>query len=225
MCGRYTLTKSPEEALHLAGVDHTPDTPPRYNIAPGQQIYAVIRDPEINNRKMVRLLEWGLIPSWTKQRLPGRAMINARAETVGEKPSFRDAVRYRRCLIPADGYYEWKGSSAGSKTPCYITMKDSRVFFLAGIWESWLGPGEEAVDSCAIITTTANDSLASVHQRMPVILEAEKAIDWMDMNIFRSDALQTMLSPFNSSEMTFHPVSSLVNSPRNDHPDCIISVE
>lgn len=225
MCGRYTLTKSPAEAFKNAKVDHVPHLSARYNIAPGQQICAVIRDPEANNRKMARLLEWGLIPSWTKERLPGRALINARAETIGEKASFRDAVRYRRCLIPADGYFEWRQNPDATKTPCYIRMIDARVFFFAGIWESWLGPGEEAVDSCAIITTGTCKLLKSIHQRMPVILEADKAVAWMNMNICKPGDLQHLMSAFPDDQMTFYPVSPSVNSPRNDNPDCIRQAE
>ncbi len=221
MCGRYALTKQPTDELNRIGITDARDLPLSYNVAPGQHIPVVLHEPERNMRRALRGLEWGLIAPWTKEKAKAHRMINARGETLDSKPSFKGAARHRRCLIPADGFYEWARSSDGTKTPHHIRMKDSRVFFFAGIWESWDGPNEEAIDSCAIITTEPNPLMKRIHTRMPVIMEGDNALKWIDPATQSLKPLSPLLVPFDESEMVAFPVSTRVNSPRNNDPECI----
>ncbi len=222
MCGRYSLTKTPRDELGRVGITDAPDVPARYNISPGQQIAAVLNEPERNDRRTLRALEWGLLPPWTKDLSSARRSINARAETIDEKPTFRGAARHHRCLIPADGFYEWAKCGNGSRLPYYISMKNSRVFFLAAIWESWDGPNGEAIDSCAILTTKPNALTRKIHDRMPVILEGDDANTWLDYTIQTVAPLKRLFSPYPEDEMMAYPVSPRVNSPRNDDEGCIL---
>ena len=224
MCGRYSLTKTPKDELGRVGITDTTGMHPRFNISPGQQIATVINDPELNGRRSLRALEWGLIPPWTKDRDMGRRLINARAETINEKPSFRGAARHHRCLIPADGFYEWTKGAGQSKQPWYIHLKGGRPFFFAGLWESWDGPNGEAVDSCTIITTNPNPLVKKIHHRMPVILDGDGVEAWIDASITRVKPLEQFLCPFPESEMAAYPVSPRVNSPANDDDACIAKV-
>lgn len=221
MCGRYSLAKTAKDELGRVGITDAPDIPAKYNIAPGQHLPAVLNDPELNERRALRALEWGLLPHWTKDLSTARRSINARAETIDEKPTFRAAARHHRCLIPADGFYEWAKLGPGGKQPYYIKMKDSRVFFFAGIWESWDGPNGEAIDSCAILTTTPNALTRRIHNRMPVILEGPNAEMWLDCKIQTVAPLKKLFIPFPEGEMTAYPVSPHVNSPANDDENCI----
>lgn len=220
MCGRYSLTKTPKDELGRVGITDAPDVPAKYNIAPGQHIPAVLNEPEFNERRALRALEWGLLPHWTKDLKAARRSINARAETIDEKPTFRGAARHHRCLIPADGFYEWAKRGNGTKQPFYFRMKDSRIFFFAGIWESWDGPNGEAVDSCAILTTTPNEVTRAIHNRMPVILEGDDATTWLDPSIQTVAPLKTLFRPYPDGEMIAYAVSPYVNSPRNDGEQC-----
>jgi putative SOS response-associated peptidase YedK len=213
MCGRYTLKTSLDtltQQLDLTG--RMPSLPPNYNVAPTQSVAAVM------SGRRLETLRWGLVPSWAKDESIGARLINARAETVSEKPSFRSAFRRRRCLIPADGFYEWRRVNGG-KQPYYITLRGGEPFVFAGIWESW-SSAEEEVLSCAIITTTANPLVAEIHERMPVIIPAAAYDDWLDPEADAHEAL-ALLEPYPADEMEAYPVSTHVNRPANNDERCV----
>ena len=216
MCGRFTLHASPEELSQRFGIMPPADLKPRYNLSPSQLVFGV---RETVGRREGAWLRWGLIPSWAKARKTNYSMINARAETVANKPAFRAAYRRRRCLIPADGFYEWKSSPTG-KQPYYIRIDGGEVFGLAGLWEHWEGEGN-VIESCTILVTAANGLMRSVHERMPVILDAEHYASWLDVERFDAVRLAALLQPFPEERMDMYPVSPQVNSPRNDHEGCI----
>jgi putative SOS response-associated peptidase YedK len=218
MCGRFTLTLD-ADGLQQAfpGMQPPPIVAPRYNVAPTQPVLAV---PNNQPDKMTFML-WGLIPGWAKDTAIGNKMINARAETLAEKPSFKHAYKRRRCLILADGFYEWQtipGSKA--KQPMFIHLKDRQPFGLAGLWEVW-HPGDENILSCTIITTEPNEFMAQIHTRMPVILPPSAWEEWLDPGEQPPDALAPLLTAYPASEMAAYPVSTVVNSPANDTPECI----
>jgi putative SOS response-associated peptidase YedK len=216
MCGRYTL-KTPADVLaERFDLDEYPSSlTPSYNIAPTQEVAAVVEEDE---KRKLELFRWGLVPSWAKDPAIGNKMINARAETVSEKPSFRSAFKKRRCLIVADGFYEWQKSDNG-KQPFYIRMKDSSPFAFAGLWESW-DKGEQ-IRSCSIITTDANDLMNEIHHRMPVILPPENYGVWLDPDFDEKEALSDLLRPYPSEEMKAYAVSRRVNRPSNNEPSVI----
>ena len=221
MCGRYTLT-APSESLAemLPGLEITDEISPRYNIAPTQEV-AVVPN---NGENRMEHFRWGLIPSWAKDPKIGNRMINARSETLAEKPSFRTAYKRRRCLVLADGYYEWRREGdRGGKTPYYIRMESEKPFAFAGLWESWRQAGEDtSLQSCTIITCPPNEKLERIHDRMPVILEAEEYDLWLSPKEQASAELNHLLKPYPAEEMTAYPVSRLVNQPKNDSPECIL---
>jgi putative SOS response-associated peptidase YedK len=190
-----------------------PDLTPRYNVAPTQQI-GVVRTAD--GQRELSFMQWGLVPRWAKDPKIGSQMINARAETAAEKPAFRDAFRKRRCLVVADGFYEWKKTGGKTKQPFYIRMKDHRPFGFAGLWERW---GE--LESCTILTTRPNELCASVHDRMPVILSPNDYDQWLDQQVTDAAALQPLLDPYPSDEMAADPVGTHVNSVRNIDERCI----
>ena len=219
MCGRFTLrTPTPVLAARFR-LETMPELFPRYNIAP-TQISPIIRD----THREVAQLRWGLIPSWAKDAKIGGRMINARGETVAEKPAFRKAFRRRRCLVMADGYFEWR-KVGREKRPLYIRMHDEQPFAMAGLWDRWFGTKEEKRDppweSFTIITTDANELTADVHDRMPVILAADDWELWLDTELEDPQALQPLLRPYASDAMKVDPVSSHVNSVRNDDARCV----
>ncbi len=216
MCGRYTL-KTPIDVLaeHFEVEEYPASLTPSYNIAPTQGVVAVMED---DDKRKLEIFHWGLIPSWAKDPAIGNKMINARAETVSEKPSFRSAFKRRRCLIVADGFYEWQKTDNG-KQPYYIRMKDSTPFAFAGLWETWQN-GEE-IRSCTIITTDANDLMGEIHHRMPVILPPENYGVWLDPGFEEKEALSDLLKPYRSEEMEAYPVSRRVNKPSNNEPSVI----
>ena len=217
MCGRFAFF-SPVEAIQaLFDVTDAPALEPRYNIAPSQAI-AVLRGTEAGGTELAQL-RWGLVPSWAKDPGIGNRLINARAETVAEKPAFRAAYRRRRCAILADGFYEWQAVAGGPKQPWFITVADQRPFLMAGIWEHW-EKGPEPLFTCAIITRQANAGMARVHHRMPVILAAGALDAWLH----GSDAEPAdRCLQADAPELAMHPVSRAVNSPANDGPDLIRS--
>jgi putative SOS response-associated peptidase YedK len=219
MCGRFTLTIDPshlQEAFPWAMIPD--DLPPRYNIAPSQPV-AVIPNSGDNTLSMYK---WGLIPSWSKDSAIGDRMINARAETLAEKPSFRNAYRRRRCLILADGFYEWKQNPGmKSKQPMYIRLKNNFPFAFAGLWELWNSPEGSEVRSCTIITTQPNTLLESIHNRMPVILPPDTYSRWLASEDQQPSQLADLLIPYPASEMIAFPVSRLVNSPLTESPNLI----
>ena len=220
MCGRFTLRTSAASLVEHFGGELSFDLPFRYNIAPTQPVATVRISPDAGCRRW-QMLRWGLIPSWAKEESIGNRMINARAETLSEKPAFRTAWRRRRCLIPADGYYEWQ-KTGKSKQPFYIRLRDDSPFAMAGLWESWMNPAAgEPVESCTVITTDANELTRPIHDRMPVILNAVDYDRWLDPQLPNLDPLRELLRPFDSLAMRADPVSTLVNNPRNDGPRCV----
>jgi putative SOS response-associated peptidase YedK len=220
MCGRFTLRTNASEIADAFQVDgDVPDLMPRYNIAPTQEVVSVRRNAETDPRELV-LLHWGLIPSWSKDAKIASNLINARAETVAEKPSFRSAFTKRRCLIVADGFYEWQKLADGKKQPVFIHRKDDEPFGFAGLWESWKNEGKE-IQSCTIITTMANELMQPLHDRMPVILSADNFPTWLDTANKDKATLQELLRPCNSELLEAFPVSPLVNNPRNESPKCL----
>ncbi|WP_447971616.1 SOS response-associated peptidase [Nitrospira sp. M1] len=218
MCGRYTQTGKFDNLLKLLRVLRKPPLTPRYNIAPGQMVACVRHDPENDQRECV-MLKWGLIPFWAEDPSLGQKLINARGETVAEKPSFRKSFQSRRCLVLADGFYEWKQEGT-AKQPYYIRFKDHRPFVFAGLWERW-AKIESPIQSCTIITTTPNVLMQPLYRRMPVILNTHDCHVWLDSTIQNPALLHPLLQPMDSEEMEAYPVSPLVNNPRNDVPACI----
>ena len=216
MCGRYTLHTSPERLGQVFGAQAPAELRPRYNIAPSQSVLAVRKSAE---GREYSLLRWGLVPFWAETEKTGYNMINARAETVAQKPAFRAAYRHRRCLIPADGFYEWKPAESG-KQPYHIRMRDSDVFAFAGLWERWEGE-DKVLESCTIIVTEANDLMKPIHERMPVILNAEDYETWLDTDRFDAGPLGSLLKPYPADGMQAYPVGKQVNSPKRDDEDCI----
>jgi len=216
MCGRFTL-KSPERIkLARLNAENVPLLFPRYNIAPSQSVLALA---DFGNGAELSPLTWGLIPSWSTD---SKGFINARAETIETKRSFRESFQSRRCLIPADGFYEWKRTGR-AKQPFYFQLNDEAVFAFAGVWDRWTKDGAR-INSCAIITTEANELLHPIHDRMPVILHPALHNIWLDPRT-ESAELKELLAPFPTSEMKSHPVSSAVNSVENDSADLIVRVD
>lgn len=219
MCGRYSLTSPPEVMRRLFGLTTTPNYPARYNIAP-TQLVPVVRRAEVAGDAVPEFafLRWGLVPGWASDLSIGARMINARAETVREKPAYRAAYRQRRCLVPADGFYEWKAEGK-AKQPVRITLDNGELFAFAGLWEHWKGP-EGPVASFTIITTVAATSIAAIHERMPVILDPTYHGRWLDPRA-EPDALDALLRPFPSDRLKATPVSTRVNSVKNDDEACL----
>ena len=217
MCGRFVYAaQCDENQLAFPQVIFPNEMPLRYNIVPGQDITAIANTAE----PRADTFKWGLIPAWAKDHKIGNRLINARGEILAEKPSFRTAFKRRRCLIPTTGFYEWQRNPDGrTKTPMYIALKSGTPFAFAGLWESWHSPEGQSIQSCTIITTEPNDLMAPIHNRMPATLPANAYDRWLDP-AERTD-LQDLLVPYSAQEMIAHPVSTLVNSPINDTPDCL----
>ena len=222
MCGRYSLQTPADILVGHFQLKKAPLLNPRYNIAPAQPI-AIVRLLTLQTGREMELVRWGLIPSWAKDPGIGNRMINARAETVSEKPAFREAFARSRCLIPADGYYEWQrqGRLGQRKQPFYIRMRDERAFAFAGLWERWRGPDDKAVETCAILTTEPNAALKEIHDRMPVILDPQDYEQWLDPYIRQAELLQPLLRPYRDDELTAYAVSLRVNDPTHDDAACI----
>ena len=220
MCGRFTLTVDPSD-LQEAFADYTfpAKFAPRFNIAPSQPILAIPNDA----KHKADFFIWGLIPSWAKDPSIGNRLINARGETLAEKPSFRGALKYKRCLILADGFYEWK-SQPGTKTkvPHFIFLKSRQPFAFAGLWDEWHSPDGGSVRSATIVTIAPNELMATLHNRMPVILPPSAYAQWLDPAPQTPDRLLPLLQPFPADEMDAHPVSTLVNSPANDRAELVV---
>jgi len=206
------------KVAELFGADETPNSEPRYNVAPTQPVAAIRIGSAAETREIV-FLRWGLIPHWADDPSIGNRMINARAETVSSKPSFRQAFKKRRCLVVADGFYEWQKVD-GKKQPFYIHLKDDQPFGFAGLWERWSGKGEE-IQSCTIITTEPNELMKPIHNRMPVIVQQEDYDRWLNPAFEDGKALQQVLRRYPTELMAAYPVSTLVNNPRNDVAECI----
>lgn len=216
MCGRFTLTADADDLAKHFNLDNIPKHIPRYNIAPSQSVLTLCHLPD--NGLAALPMRWGLIPHWAKDPTIGNKMINARAETVHEKPSFRAAFKNQRCIIPADGFFEWQQTN--SKTPHYIYLKEHGLFAFAGLWDKWVDMTGKIVSSCTIITTQANQTISALHPRMPVMLNKETFTRWLDPQAGVAE-LRALLSSYQAEDLQSHPVSRLVNNPSNDLPDCI----
>lgn len=216
MCSRFTLS-NPESMSSLIEICEVRMFP-RYNIAPSQKVSVVFADPDSYQRQLA-FMRWGLIPEWMTGTNPGKGWINARSETADIKPAFRRAFRSRRCLIPADGFYEWKRQSK-ERQPIYYSLKEREIFAFAGLWDRWRGPNGLSLDSCTILTTKPNEVVAPVHNRMPVILGSTQRESWIDPSTSLLQA-RKLLAPYPSENMDSYPVSTLVNKPENDYPACI----
>jgi len=221
MCGRYTLRTPAAILKDYFGLSDLPGLAPRYNIAPSQAVGAVRFTDGM--REWVQL-RWGMIPKWAKEPSIGNRMINARAETVAEKPAFREAFEQRRCLIPADGFYEWQKLDGGGKQPYYLSRTGGELFAFAGLWARWRDRTSGVViESCTVITTTPNELLAPIHDRMPVMLDCEAADEWIRTDAVPG-ALDVLLQPFPADAMRAEPVSNHVNRPANDDPGCVAPI-
>jgi putative SOS response-associated peptidase YedK len=215
MCGRFAQKSPAKKITKKFKVEEVPPLVERYNVAPTQSVL-VVREPD--EREAV-FLKWGLVPRWAKDPAIGNRLINARAETVTEKPSFREAFARRRCLVPLDGFFEWS-RRGDRKRPFYFHMRDGEPFGIAGLWERWEGEGGP-LETCTLLTTEANELLAPYHDRMPVILRPEDYEAWLDVGARRPELLTPLLRPFPHAEMAAYPVSAVVNSPLNDGPRCV----
>lgn len=222
MCGRFTFATAPQALVELFGLDEVPDLTPRYNIAPSQgaPVVRVVLAGE-QQRRELRLLRWGLVPSWAKDPAVGNRMINARSETAASKPAFRAAFKRRRCLVLADGFYEWQARGKGrGKQPHLIRLRHGGPFAFAGLWERWReAPDGEELHTCTLLTCAPNELVAPIHDRMPVILPPEAYAPWLDPELQDVAQLQQLLRPYPAGEMEAFPVSPRVNSPRVDDPD------
>lgn len=213
MCGRFTLKTDIDTIAQLFSVKPSLEVTPRYNIAPTQQVVTILR----NGTSHLEYLHWGLIPSWAKDEAIGNKMINARAETLAEKPSFKRLLRSKRCLVIADGFYEWRQESGTkTKTPIYITLKNGNPFAFAGLWDLWHSPDSQQIRSCTLVTTQPNELMASIHNRMPVILSSHAHEQWLDTTLHDEHALSSLLVPYPAEEMAARAVSRLVNDPRRE---------
>jgi len=219
MCGRYTIVVSMEELMmrYLNELPMDKYHIPRYNVAPMQYVTAVVHDGMKNRLGELR---WGLVPSWAPDDKIGSKMINARAETLLEKNSFKLLIRRKRAIIPADGFYEWK-KSGSLKQPMRITMKDGALFSMAGLYDTWASPDGRKISTCTIITTTPNRLMADIHDRMPVILRPEDEAEWLDRSNEDVQGLLALLRPYSAEKMRAYPVSPKVGNVKNDTPDCI----
>jgi putative SOS response-associated peptidase YedK len=217
MCGRYAITSAPEAIRALFGYPETPDFPPRYNVAPTQPV-PVVRLAE--GKRRFALMRWGLVPAWVKDPRAFSLLVMGRGESVNDKPAFRAAMRYRRCLIPADGFYEWKRDGQKSQ-PYYVRLKAGGPMALAGLWETWTGPNGEEMDSVAVVTTQANRTVAAIHDRMPVIVAPDAFDFWLDCR--RVDALtaSALIAPAPEGMLEMYEVSPEVNRTANDSPTLV----
>lgn len=222
MCGRFVFDIPGEILLETFGLAALPAVLPRYNVAPTQLVPAVRCTADGVTR--LDYLQWGLIPSWAKERSIGSMMINARSETVSEKPAFRQAVKYRRCLVPASGFYEWK-QEGKLKSPYYFQVKGGAPMVFAGLWESWKAPEGETVESCSILTTAANPLVEEIHERMPVILHPGEYRMWLDRDITDASELLQLFQPYPADLMVMRRVPPLVNSPKHDLVELLKPIE
>jgi putative SOS response-associated peptidase YedK len=226
MCGRFVLTSPAQVIAEVFGVDPPAELAPRWNVAPAQPLLVVRAGESPEPERVVHSLRWGLVPWWSKERPRGATMINARAETAPERPAFRDAFRRRRCLVPADGFYEWQapaGGRASPKQPYLITLEAGGPFAFAALWDRWRpkDAGSPPLESCALLTTAPNALMRPIHDRMPVILPRSAWSGWLDPAVADVDRLRALLVPYPAGEMVATAVSPWVNDPRHDDPRCI----
>ena len=219
MCGRFTIAEDVELLQERFEFENTQiDFKPRYNLAPGQEAPVVVME----DTRCLEMMRWGLVPFWAKEISTGYKMINARAETLAQKPSFSRSFKEKRCLVLADGFFEWKKvEGSNSKIPMRLVLKDREPFAFAGLWDEWQPPDGDELRSFTIITTEANDIIRPIHERMPVILRKEDEVKWLDPDIKDPEKLSKLLISYPSGMMYAHEVSSRINSPKNDSPECI----
>jgi putative SOS response-associated peptidase YedK len=220
MCGRFVITSPPAALRQIFGYPDQPNFPPRHNIAPTQPIPVVIIE---NGTRRFRLMRWGLIPAWVKDPRGFSLLINARAETVLEKPAFKNAIKRRRCLIPADGYYEWQ-TSEQRKRPFFIRRRDGGLIGLAGLAETWIGPNGEELDTVAIVTAPASADLAVLHHRVPVTISPGDFDRWLDCSADDAEAVMGLLAPPAEGEFVWHQVSTRVNRTANDDAQLVLPI-
>ena len=218
MCGRFTLRAPASVIAEQFALFDRLDLSPRYNIAPSQPV-AIVRSSDIPAKREGCIVRWGLVPSWAKDPAIGNKLINARAESIAEKPAFRAALRRRRCLVPADGFYEWQGTGR-RKQPYFIHLRDDSLFAFAGLWESWEGADHSHLETCTMITGEPNELMRPIHDRMPIILSPVDYPRWLDAEQ-PPERLQELLKPFPAEAMEAYPVSTLVNSPSHEDAKCI----
>jgi putative SOS response-associated peptidase YedK len=224
MCGRYRLSRRKQILEeHFAAVSDDADWSPRYNIAPTQFVPVIRQNPRTANREL-SLVRWGLVPSRAKDSSKSAGIINARSETAAIKPAFSDALKFRRCLIPADGFYEWQRIGKGKQPYCFEVIR-GELFSFAGLWETWNVPSGKALETCSILTTTPNAVTAPIHDRMPVILDPQCYDLWLDPGTTDTTVISGVLKPFDARLMRCFPVSSRVNRPDNDDAECSARVE
>lgn len=217
MCGRFTLTQPAEAVAQRFGAQMVLFEPsPRYNIAPSQPVAVVMQ----NGERRIEACRWGLVPFWAKDPDIGNRLINARAETLAEKPAFKYSLTRRRCLIPADGFFEWR-KEGNRRIPIYIRRRDGGLFAFAGLWDEWQSPDGSPLRTCTIITTEPNALIAPIHHRMAVILLPEWESEWLDPSVKEPSRLLSLLKPYPAEELEAYPVSTRVNNPANDDPLCI----
>lgn len=222
MCGRYSLTRRETEIVERFGVEHLladddESLKPRFNIAPSQMVPVILDD---EGKRRLAVFKWGLIPFWTKDLSKTKPVINARSETIAEKPTFKHAFSKRRCLIPADGFFEWKKQNK-DKVPMFIHIPEQELFAFAGLWDEWRSPEGEVLRTCTIITTAANETMAPVHDRMPIIVRPEHESLWLDVSVKGVKELEPVLEPWPNEGFEMYPVSSAVNSPSIDRPELL----
>jgi putative SOS response-associated peptidase YedK len=218
MCGRYAITTAPEAIRALFRYREQPNFPPRYNVAPTQPI-PIVR--LANGERQFALVRWGLIPAWVKDPKAFSLLINARGDSVLDKPAFRNAMRYRRCLIPADGFYEWQETGRGPRRPFFVRRKDGAPFAFAGLWECWMGPNGEEMETAAIVTTEASRSLRPIHPRMPVIVPPEAYDLWLDCTHVDAMTAAAAIAPAPDALLEAYPISTKVNRADNDDASLI----
>jgi putative SOS response-associated peptidase YedK len=220
MCGRFVITSPPAAVRQVFGYIEQPNFPPRHNIAPTQPVPVVILE---NGTRRFRLMRWGLVPSWVKDPRQITLLINARSETINEKPAFKNAIRRRRCLIPADGYYEWQ-LSGGRKRPFFIHRRDGSMFGLAAVAENWMGPNGEEIDTVAIVTTAASADLATLHHRVPVTLMPDDFARWLDCSEDDAAPVMALLRGPLPGEFSWHGISTRVNHADNDDAQLLLPI-
>ncbi|MBN1555023.1 MAG: SOS response-associated peptidase [Phycisphaerae bacterium] len=221
MCGRFALRTPAARLREVLHFDNTPALSKRYNIAPSQEVLVVRL---VQGRRLAETMRWGLIPAWSNDPAIGNRLINARAETLEQKPAFREPFRNKRCLIPADGFYEWQAGSRGGKQPFYLRRRDEQPLVFAGLWDEWTAPDGGKIRGCTIITVDAVGAAADIHTRMPAILAPEECDLWLD-DATETERRKELLRPRDDILLQAHPVRRNVNDPKNDTPDCITPID
>ena len=219
VCGRINLRATPKELAEFFDLFREPEWTPRYNLGPLQQILVIRKHPD--GVRLAEPMQWGLVPAWSKDRSMAAHMINARADTVAEKPAYREAIVHRRCLIPVSGFFEWQIINSKTKQPWHLYRADEKPFAFAGLWEHWQSPEGHILESCAVITTETNQALSDIHTRMPVVLSPEVWSIWLTEQELDTKTRENLLAPYSNDGWKKVPVSTLVNSVKNDSSDCL----